>query len=141
MAVEKHEKKLPCSMASLTHCPQRWKAFSHSQSFRIGFDWKMQAAFSKNTGRNRRAEESIEGTEPTESGRGWRLVLRRRKPLTILEDRPEIALKKANAKFSRRFRAMEGWPEKCREFKDLPREEMEHFGRREEVGREARLRK
>jgi len=28
MAVEKHEKKLLCSMASLTHCPQRWKAFS-----------------------------------------------------------------------------------------------------------------
>jgi MazG family protein len=39
---------------------------------------------------------------------------------------PEIALKKANAKFSRRFRAMERMARKTgREFKDLPREEME----------------
>jgi len=41
---------------------------------------------------------------------------------------PEIALRKANAKFSRRFRAMEGLARKNgREFKDLPREEMEAF--------------
>jgi tetrapyrrole methylase family protein / MazG family protein len=39
---------------------------------------------------------------------------------------PEIALKKANAKFSRRFRAMEARArESGREFKELPREEME----------------
>ena len=39
---------------------------------------------------------------------------------------PEIALKKANAKFSRRFRAMEMRArESGREFRDLPREEME----------------
>jgi nucleoside triphosphate diphosphatase len=39
---------------------------------------------------------------------------------------PEIALKKANAKFSRRFRTMESQArESGREFKDLPREEME----------------
>jgi len=39
---------------------------------------------------------------------------------------PEIALKKANAKFSSRFRAMEKMArESGREFKDLPREEME----------------
>jgi MazG family protein len=39
---------------------------------------------------------------------------------------PEIALKKASAKFSRRFRAMEARALKSgREFKDLPREEME----------------
>jgi MazG family protein len=39
---------------------------------------------------------------------------------------PEIALKKANVKFSRRFRAMEALARKTgREFKDLPREEME----------------
>src|SRR6267378_2222821 len=39
---------------------------------------------------------------------------------------PEIALKKANAKFSRRFRSMEALARKNgREFKDLPREEME----------------
>jgi len=42
---------------------------------------------------------------------------------------PEIALKKANAKFSRRFRAMEWLARKNgREFKDLPRKEMEAFG-------------
>ena len=39
---------------------------------------------------------------------------------------PEIAHKKANAKFSRRFRAMEASARKTRrEFKNLPREEME----------------
>ena len=39
---------------------------------------------------------------------------------------PEIALKKANAKFSRRFRAMEQAARASgREFKELPREEME----------------
>jgi MazG family protein len=39
---------------------------------------------------------------------------------------PEIALKKANAKFSKRFRAMERLArEGGREFKDLPREKME----------------
>ena len=39
---------------------------------------------------------------------------------------PEIALKKANVKFYRRFRAMEASArETGREFKDLPREEME----------------
>lgn len=39
---------------------------------------------------------------------------------------PEIALKKANAKFSRRFRAMEARARELgREFKDLPRAEME----------------
>jgi tetrapyrrole methylase family protein/MazG family protein len=39
---------------------------------------------------------------------------------------PEIALKKANAKFSRRFREMERLARKIgREFKDLPRAEME----------------
>ena len=41
---------------------------------------------------------------------------------------PEIALKKTNAKFSRRFRTMERLARKNgREFKDLPREEMEAF--------------
>jgi uncharacterized protein YabN with tetrapyrrole methylase and pyrophosphatase domain len=41
---------------------------------------------------------------------------------------PEIALKKANAKFARRFRAMERLAQKSgREFKDVPREEMETY--------------
>ena len=41
---------------------------------------------------------------------------------------PEIALKKANAKFARRFRAMEKLArESGREFKDLLREEMESY--------------
>jgi MazG family protein len=41
---------------------------------------------------------------------------------------PEIALKRANAKFTRRFRAMERLArESGREFKDLPREEMEAY--------------
>src|SRR4029077_773845 len=41
---------------------------------------------------------------------------------------PEIALKKANAKFSRRFRGMEELAQKSgREFKELPREQMEEL--------------
>src|SRR5712664_2148226 len=41
---------------------------------------------------------------------------------------PEIALKKANAKFARRFRAMERLArESGREFKDVPREQMETY--------------
>jgi tetrapyrrole methylase family protein / MazG family protein len=41
---------------------------------------------------------------------------------------PEIALKKANAKFARRFRAMERLArESGREFKDVPRDEMETY--------------
>jgi tetrapyrrole methylase family protein / MazG family protein len=41
---------------------------------------------------------------------------------------PEIALKKANAKFNRRFRTMEALSRKTgREFKNLPREEMERL--------------
>lgn len=44
----------------------------------------------------------------------------------FLKTDPEIALKNANAKFSGRFRAMEKMArETGREFKDLPREEME----------------
>jgi len=44
----------------------------------------------------------------------------------FLKTDPEIALKKANAKFSRRFRAMEKTARASgREFKDLPRGEME----------------
>ena len=44
----------------------------------------------------------------------------------FLDVDPEIALKKGNAKFSRRFRAMEARArESGREFKDLPRKEME----------------
>ena len=44
----------------------------------------------------------------------------------FLDVDPEIALKKANVKFSRRFRAMEARArESGREFKNLPREEME----------------
>jgi MazG family protein len=46
----------------------------------------------------------------------------------FLKADPEIALKNANAKFSRRFRAMEKMAQETgREFKDLPREGMEAF--------------
>ncbi|HEX4545314.1 MAG TPA: nucleoside triphosphate pyrophosphohydrolase [Candidatus Acidoferrum sp.] len=55
---------------------------------------------------------------------------------------PEIALKKANAKFSRRFRAMEQIARaRGREFKDLPREEMEAlWDASKEMERKAELR-
>jgi uncharacterized protein YabN with tetrapyrrole methylase and pyrophosphatase domain len=46
----------------------------------------------------------------------------------FLKTDPEIALKNANAKFAGRFRIMEKMARDTgREFKDLPREEMEAF--------------
>lgn len=53
---------------------------------------------------------------------------------------PEIALKKANAKFTRRFHAMEELARKSgREFKDLPREEMEELWNASKRGEEERV--
>jgi len=91
MAVEKHQKKLLCSMASLTHCPQRWKAFSSLAKLpELVLTGTTQGGFfEKNAGRIGRVEEGLGRARPAENRRGaGRLALRRRKPLTIFEDRP-----------------------------------------------------
>jgi MazG family protein len=95
---------------------------------RIGFDWedasgviaKMQEETREletalQTKNQRRAEEEMGD-----------LLFAAVNLARFLHVDPEIALKKANAKFSRRFHAMEALARDAgREFQDLPREEME----------------
>jgi MazG family protein len=95
---------------------------------RIGFDWEEVGGV---------FEKLLEETEELKSVSKEQDQLRMEEELgdllfaavnlsRYLKIDPEIALKKANAKFSRRFRAMERLAEKSgREFKDLPRQEME----------------
>jgi ATP diphosphatase len=95
---------------------------------RIGFDWEDASGV---------FEKMQEETEELKAALKGRDQLRREEELgdllfaavnlsRFLKIDPEIALKKANAKFTRRFRAMEGLARKSGgEFKDLPREQME----------------
>jgi tetrapyrrole methylase family protein/MazG family protein len=95
---------------------------------RIGFDWEEVGGV---------FEKLLEETEELKSASKEQDQLKVEEELgdllfaavnlsRYLKIDPEIALKKANAKFSRRFRAMERLAEKSgREFKDLPRQEME----------------
>ena len=95
---------------------------------RIGFDWEEVGGV---------FEKLLEETEELKSASKEQDPLKVEEELgdllfaavnlsRYLKIDPEIALKKANAKFSRRFRAMERLARKSgREFRDLPREEME----------------
>jgi len=95
---------------------------------RIGFDWEDAS---------RVFEKMQEETEELKAALEDRDQLRMEEELgdllfaavnlsRFLKIDPEIALKKANAKFTRRFRTMEGLARKSGgEFKDLPREQME----------------
>jgi len=95
---------------------------------RIGFDWEEVGGV---------FEKLLEETEELKSASKEQDPLKVEEELgdllfaavnlsRYLKIDPEIALKKANAKFSRRFRAMERLAGKSgREFKDLPRQEME----------------
>ena len=95
---------------------------------RIGFDWEDSAGVIAKM-REERAE-----LETALQGGGQRKIEEEMGDLLFaavnlarfLDVDPEIALKKANAKFARRFRAMEARAlASGREFKNLPREEME----------------
>ena len=95
---------------------------------RIGFDWEDAGGV---------FEKLLEETEELKKASKEQDHLRMEEELgdllfaavnlsRFLKIDPEIALKKANTKFSRRFREMERLALKNgREFKDLPREEME----------------
>jgi len=95
---------------------------------RIGFDWEDASAV---------FEKMQEETEELKGAWKDRDHLRMEEELgdllfaavnlsRFLKIDPEIALKRANAKFTRRFRAMEGLARKSGgEFKDLPRGQME----------------
>jgi tetrapyrrole methylase family protein/MazG family protein len=95
---------------------------------RIGFDWEEAAGIFEKMG-----EETVElrSALKTKDRRKMEeemgdLLFAAVNLARFLKMDPEIALKKANAKFSRRFRAMEKLArESGREFKNLPREEME----------------
>jgi MazG family protein len=97
---------------------------------RIGFDWEDSSGV---------FEKMQEETDELKKALGEQDQLKMEEELgdllfaavnlsRFLQVDPEIALKKANAKFSRRFRTMEKLARKNgREFKDLPREQMEAF--------------
>jgi tetrapyrrole methylase family protein / MazG family protein len=95
---------------------------------RIGFDWEDSGGVMEKL-----AEEAEELKEAVASGDENRveeelgdLLFAAINLSRFLKTDPEIALKKANAKFSRRFRAMEKAARASgREFKELPRGEME----------------
>jgi len=95
---------------------------------RIGFDWEDTAgviAKMREEARELEAALNSRNQQKTEEEMGD-LLFAAINLARFLHVDPEIALKKANAKFSRRFRAMEDRArESCRAFKDLPREEME----------------
>jgi len=95
---------------------------------RIGFDWEdAQGVIAKMQEETAELKNALRGKdqEKTEEEMGD-LLFAAVNLARFLHVDPEIALKKANAKFSRRFRAMEARArESGREFKELPREEME----------------
>jgi MazG family protein len=95
---------------------------------RIGFDWENAGGiFEKMAEETRELQTALDAREQSkveeELGDLFFATINLARFLKV---DPEIALKKANAKFSRRFRAMEKLArEGGREFKNLPREEME----------------
>jgi tetrapyrrole methylase family protein/MazG family protein len=97
---------------------------------RIGFDWDDAAGiFEKMQEESEELKRALrEQDQPKIEEELGDLLFAAVNLSRFLKIDPEIALKKANAKFSRRFRAMEGLARKDgREFKDLAREEMEAF--------------
>ena len=95
---------------------------------RIGFDWdNASSVIAKMREEANELEAALKGKESTkvEEELGD-LLFAAVNVARFLHVDPEIALKNANAKFARRFRAMEETArEGGREFKDLPRSEME----------------
>jgi len=95
---------------------------------RIGFDWEdARGVFEKIQEETDELRRVLKEADPLKTEEELGDLLFAAVNLSrFLKVDPEIALKKANAKFARRFRAMErlAW-ESGREFKDLPREEME----------------
>ena len=97
---------------------------------RIGFDWQdASGVFEKMLEETEELKKALREQDhlKTEEELGD-LLFAAVNLSRFLKVDPEIALKKANAKFLRRFRAMENLARKNGlEFKDLPREEMESF--------------
>jgi len=97
---------------------------------RIGFDWQLASGvFDKMQEETEELKKALKEPDQLKMEEELGDLLFAAVNLSrFLKIDPEIALKKANAKFSRRFRAMEGLARKNgREFKNLPREEMEAY--------------
>ncbi len=97
---------------------------------RIGFDWKEAGGvFEKLLEETEELKKASRGKDHRKMEEELGDLLFAAVNLSrFLKIDPEIALKKANAKFSRRFREMERLAKaRGREFKELPREEMEAF--------------
>ncbi|HEY6944291.1 MAG TPA: nucleoside triphosphate pyrophosphohydrolase [Candidatus Acidoferrum sp.] len=95
---------------------------------RIGFDWEdASGVIAKMREETKELEAALEAENQRKAEEEMGDLLFAAVNLArFLHVDPEIALKKANAKFSRRFRTMEARArESGREFKDLSREEME----------------
>src|SRR5438093_476895 len=95
---------------------------------RIGFDWDdINGIFGKMQEETEELRNALKSQDPRKMEEELGDLFFAAVNLSrFLKVDPEIALKKANAKFSRRFRAMEKLAlETGREFKDLPRDEME----------------
>jgi tetrapyrrole methylase family protein/MazG family protein len=95
---------------------------------RIGFDWEnVEGVFEKLNEEAREVTNALRANEPKEVEEELGDLLFAAVNLArFLKVDPEIALSRANAKFSQRFRAVERLArEGGHEFKDLPREEME----------------
>src|SRR5712671_4569892 len=97
---------------------------------RIGFDWEEAGGvFEKLLEETEELKKALrEQDQPKMEEELGDLLFAAVNLSRFLKIDPEIALKKANAKFSRRFREMEKLARASgRQFKDLPREEMEEF--------------
>src|SRR6267154_1626169 len=95
---------------------------------RIGFDWEdANGVFEKMQEETEELKAALENRDQLRMEEELGDLLFAAVNLSrFLKIDPEIALKKANAKFTRRFRAMEGLARKSGgEFKDLPRGQME----------------
>ena len=95
---------------------------------RIGFDWEnVEGVFEKLNEEAGEVKNALKTNDPKKAEEELGDLLFAAINLArFLKVDPEIALSRANAKFSQRFRAMERLArERGREFKELPREEME----------------
>src|SRR5437660_12250451 len=114
-----------------TRWPRDWSSdVCSSDLSRIGFDWENSGGvFEKMGEETEELKKALKEADhlKTEEELGD-LLFAAVNLSRFLKVDPEIALKKANAKFTRRFRGTERLArESGREFKDLRREEMETF--------------
>ena len=97
---------------------------------RIGFDWEnVEGVFDKLSEESGELREAVSAKDAKRSEEEMGDLLFAAVNLArFLHLDPEIALKKANAKFSSRFRRMEDLAAKSgRALADIPREKMEEF--------------